>query len=309
VSFLYLLQIFINIVLFSVVGILWMKLSRPQKDDPRLSKGLQLLQSKISVLEDLSDRTETQVRQLTALIEGKIKDVQTSLQTSEKQLAKIEKATQKSMEVAKIFQDRIPHDEIIERRNSMKYIKAARLANQGLSADEIAKQVDLSTGEIDFIAKVNKEQLMFCEESLPEWANQELDENDYDFADGVDEVSFMPPIQRGVPRDLSSAFEIPKNDTTALDKLGKAFKDACNEVPQEMVQEVVNQKANSGTGSGFLDINDLIGKKNNDLMESIAIDKSVVRPANLGQPSEKKLNLSGVRPVEFRRIELVKDLE
>ena len=81
-SFWLLIQILINIVLFAVVGILWMKLSRPQKDDPRLSKGLQLLQSKISVLEDLSDRTETQVQQLTALIESKVKDVQAKIQSA-----------------------------------------------------------------------------------------------------------------------------------------------------------------------------------------------------------------------------------
>lgn len=294
-SFWLLIQILINIVLFAVVGILWMKLSRPQKDDPRLSKGLQLLQSKISVLEDLSDRTETQVQQLTALIESKVKDVQAKIQSADKQLAKIEQATQKSLEVAKIFQDRIPHDEILERKNSIKYIKAARLAHQGLSVDEIAKQVELSRGEIEFIAKVNKDQLMFCEKSLPEWATEGSDEVVNADDQSVDEISFMPPIQRGIPRDLSSVFDVPKTDTAAMKKLGDAFKAACDEIPQEVVEET----------SGFMDLNEVVQEQARTEKEQ----RKAVRPANLGQPIDRKIENTGIRPVEFRRIELVKDLE
>lgn len=304
-SFWFLIQILVNIILFGVVGVLWMKLSRPQKDDPRMSKGLQLLQSKISVLEDLSDRTETQVQQLTALIENKVKDVQSKIQSADKQLAKIEQATQKSLEVAKIFQDRIPHDEILERKNSIKYIKAARLAHQGLSPEEISKQVDLSRGEIEFIAKVNKDQLMFCEQSLPDWAQDDSSLESPEDNEGVDEISFMPPIQRGIPRDLSSAFEIPKPDTTALKKLGEAFKAACEEVPQEIVDEKPTKSP-----QGFLDLNEELSAQQKDDEKK---NRSAIRPANLGRDNgrakEEKIENSGIRPVEFRRIELVKDLE
>ena len=45
---------------------MWVKLFKRKQDDPRMSRGLQLLQSKIAVLEDLSDRTELQVKQLAA---------------------------------------------------------------------------------------------------------------------------------------------------------------------------------------------------------------------------------------------------
>jgi len=162
VSFWFLLQLLVNIVLFAGVVGVWVRLSRPPKDDPRLSKGLQLLQSKIAVLEDLSDRTETQVNQLTALLEQKVKDIQAKIQASEKQIAKIDQSMEKSKEVAKIFQDRIPHNEILERQNTIKYVKAARLAHQGMNVDEIASQVDLARGQIEFHAKVNREQLMFC---------------------------------------------------------------------------------------------------------------------------------------------------
>lgn len=69
-----LVQIFVDLVLLASAGFMWVKLHRPAKDDPRLSRGLQLLQSKISVLEDLSDRTETQVTQLTKLMEQKCRE-------------------------------------------------------------------------------------------------------------------------------------------------------------------------------------------------------------------------------------------
>lgn len=172
-SFWILLQVILNIFFLAGVAAIWFRLHRPGKDDPRLSRGLQLLQSKISVLEDLSDRTETQVKQLTALMEAKVKEIQQQILISDRQIQKIESSRDKSLEVAKIFQDRIPHQEIIERQNTIKYVKAARLAHQGLTADEIAKQVDLSQGELEFITKVNRNNLQFSEEALPEWAKEE----------------------------------------------------------------------------------------------------------------------------------------
>ncbi|MFS4458385.1 DUF2802 domain-containing protein [Bdellovibrio sp. HCB2-146] len=280
-SFWFLLQILINLVLVAAVVGLWVRLNRPPKDDPRLSKGLQLLQSKIAVLEDLSDRTETQVNQLTALLESKVKDIQTKIQASEKQITKIDQSMQKSLEVAKIFQDRIPHTEILERQNTIKYVKAARLAHQGMSVDEIAGQVDLSRGEIEFIAKVNRDQLMFCEDSLPEWVGEEAQiDKSHDLSD-VDNISFMQqPLQKesgSNVSDLSSVFEVPKADQDALKKLGDAFKQACKEVKDQ--EEEAAQKPQNVA----------------------ALFNSVTQGVAQNFLSEKTL---GIRPVEFRRLDL-----
>jgi hypothetical protein len=263
VSFWVLVQVLLNLVLGAGVVGMWVRLSRPAKDDPRLSKGLQLLQSKISILEDLSDRTEVQVQQLTALLEQKCKEIQAKIQTSEKQMVKIDQSMQKSLEVAKIFQDRIPHTEIVERQNTIKYVKAARLAHQGLSVDEIALQSDLSRGEIEFIAKVNKDQLMFCEDSLPEWIadpnhpeNQNVDES----------LNMQGTLMRETPRDLSAVFEVPhataslRDPHEALKKLGEAFK---------------------------------------------AADKAPVTPA---AATKESATASNIRPVQFRRIDMNRDL-
>ena len=122
-----------NFASMTAIAVCFFRLKRPPKDDPRLSKGLQLLQSKISVLEDLSDRTEVQVAQMTKLLELKAGQVQKKVQQAELQIRKVEVAMAKSKEVAEIFQDKIPHDEIVERKNTIKYIQAARLAHQGAS--------------------------------------------------------------------------------------------------------------------------------------------------------------------------------
>lgn len=165
-----LIQVIANLLFAAALFVIFKKMSRAPKDDPRLSRGLQLLQSKIAILEDLADRTDVQVKQLTTLIDQKSREVQNKIQAADKQIQAIELSMKKSREVAEIFQDRIPHEDIIERQNTKKYIDAARLAHKGLTAREIQKEVDLPEGELDFIVKINRSQLMFSEEQLPAWA-------------------------------------------------------------------------------------------------------------------------------------------
>ncbi len=62
--------------------------------------------------------------------------------------------------VAEVFQDQIPHDQIIDRQNKSKYMKAAKMAYQGLPKDKILKEVSLPISEIDFIIRMNRDQPM-----------------------------------------------------------------------------------------------------------------------------------------------------
>lgn len=237
VNFWILIQVVINIILMAGVIALWLRLNRPPKDDPRLSRGLQLLQTKISVLEDLSDRTETQVNQLTALMEHKVKEIQNQLLAGDKIIQKVDQSIAKSLEVAKIFQDRIPHQEIIERKNTMKYVKAARLAHQGVPIDDIERQVDLSRGEIEFIAKVNRNQLQFSEEDLPAWAKEETEkEKTFEFlntkqSDELDQLHDAVEIESSEDhfksQDLMSSQPLMKSqDRISLSELGDKFRQA-----------------------------------------------------------------------------------
>jgi uncharacterized protein YerC len=151
------------------------RMSRPAKDDPRLSRGLQLLQSKISVLEDLSYRTETQVNQLTALMDHKIKEIQNIVLDADKQLQQIRQSMGKSLEVAKIFQDKIPHQEIIERQTTLKYVQAAKMIQEGKTIDEVQMSIGLSFGEIELIANMDVDYLKNIENQMSQWKRTHVD--------------------------------------------------------------------------------------------------------------------------------------
>lgn len=230
-----LLQIVLNVLLLLGVSIIWFRLKRPPKDDPRLSRGLQLLQSKITVLEDLSDRTDRQVSQLTSLLDQKTRLLQSKIFDAEAQIQKVQGSMDRSMEVAEIFQDKIPHDEIIERQNTVKYIRAARMAHSGASVEEIIEEVDLPREQVEFIAKVNKDKLMFDENKLPAWANKkpqqpqmgfELNEMEFEARDeeAPEEEPEAPVNQYNID---PSAFDLPQEKYDSLKRLGDEFREAC----------------------------------------------------------------------------------
>lgn len=219
-----LLQIVVNLVFFAGIFMLWLRLKRPPQDDPRLSRGLQLLQTKITVLEDLSDRTDNQVKQLTALLDQKTRMLQNKVLEAEQQIMKIDHSMNKSLEVAEIFQDKIPHQEIVERQQKVEYVRAARMAHSGLSVDEIAEQVALPREQIELIAKFNREQLMFDEDHLPEWASRglEKDEGAQHFA--LTDIDFIGNLEK------------PKPDLGQMAQIEKDFKQAIETVKQQEIQ-------------------------------------------------------------------------
>ncbi len=209
-----LLQIVFNLAVLANVAALWMRMRRPPQDDPRLSRGLQLLQTKITVLEDLSDRTDAQVKQLTALLDQKNRMLQNKILEAEQQVLKIDHSMHKSMEVAEIFQDKIPHQEILERQRTVEYVKAARMANSGLSVDEIAASVHLPREQIELIAKFNREQLMFDETALPEWASRTSEDTAGHF--GLGGLDFVNSLEK------------PSHDLDQMNRIGSEFKAAVN---------------------------------------------------------------------------------
>lgn len=290
-SFWVLLQVLVNLVLLAGVVLAWVKLNRPAKDDPRLSKGLQLLQSKIAVLEDLSDRTETQVSQLTAILENKCREIQDKIAAADREISKIEASVQKSLEVAKIFQDRIPHNEIIERQNTVKYVKAARLAHQGLGVDEIATQVDLTRAEIEFIAKVNREQLQFSVEDLPAWVREEADLS-------APTPTAASPIQFHLPRE-SFNHTTPTTSSTVVQSRDPA-------TPSMSTTKSATLPASD---QGFVEI-DLNRPQPGPAKAAPATAASPSR--NQTPPSQTALTSNGktvqIRPVQFPRLDSDQDV-
>jgi|GEM_PF-844858 len=279
-----LIQIVFDIFMACGIFVIVMRMNRAPKDDPRLSRGLALLQSKISVLEDLSDRTEQQVSSLVSILESKAREVQAKVELADRHVNEIRVSMERSLEVASIFQDKIPHKEIIERQNTLKYVSAARLAHSGLSVDEIASRVDLPRGELEFISSVNRDRLMFNEDELPEWAkgatagavghssagtnfageaasfggdanmagsadpmNESNDERarrlraEIELAeiqrlvDSLSKLQFemqnldMQLARENDPRDVATAYEVPRVETDHLKKLGEEFRKAVRE--------------------------------------------------------------------------------
>jgi hypothetical protein len=219
------LQVAIDLLFFAGLGLCFVKFKTRREEDPRLSYGLKLLQNKIAIIEDLSDKTDHQVKQLVAMMENKLKDLQSKIQESDKQLKNIDQAMGKTLEVAQIFQNQVPHEAIMERKTSNKYITAARMAHQGMSHEQISQAVDLPAAELDLIIKVNRENLTFSEEHLPAWVEKHPLENN--------EKIFQPP----------------QVDISALEKLGADFKKACMQFEEKngMRQESTNEEpANDG---------------------------------------------------------------
>lgn len=237
------LQILVNLIFAIGFIAIWIRLNKPAKDDPRLSRGLQLLQSKIAILEDLSDQVERQVQQVAQLMEVKGKDLQAQIARADDEMRRIETATARSLEVARIFQDRIPHEEIIDRKSTLKYIKAARMANSGHNIDEIQEQVDLSRGELEIIAKVNRDQLQFSDSDLPEWALRELalDEPSTPTLEGLNEKSTAAPSfnpSLGTVMESQPLMRISDRAVEPLSDLGKRFRQATEEAKTTLLSSV-----------------------------------------------------------------------
>jgi hypothetical protein len=311
-----LLQIVFNLAVLANVAALWMRMRRPPQDDPRLSRGLQLLQTKITVLEDLSDRTDAQVKQLTGLLDQKNRMLQNKILEAEQQVLKIDHSMHKSMEVAEIFQDKIPHQEILERQRTVEYVKAARMANSGLSVDEISAAVHLPREQVELIAKFNREQLMFDESALPEWASKASEPsssgigiNGLDFVNGLEKPSpDFDQIAR-LESDFKAAVDTAKHNeqnppSTLLDnKVADTLRSSVASGVQSMQPAVMSMKATAQT------LRDKLVSTAEDLLRSQAagVDKVEISSArkathivgsnaNGAQPQIKKVIFPKIDP-------------
>lgn len=312
-----LFQVIFNLLTVASIAALWMRLRRPPQDDPRLSRGLQLLQTKITVLEDLSDRTDAQVKTLTGLLDQKNRMLQNKILEAEQQVLKIDHSMNKSMEVAEIFQDKIPHQEILERQRTVEYVKAARMANSGLSVEEIAASSNLPREQVELIAKFNRDQLMFDESALPEWANRPVeDQNSFGIAnmDFVGAGGEKPSPDMDNMARLSNDFKAAVKDarvqaenppSTFFDnKVADSLKAGVSTGVQHMQPAVNTVKATAQT------LRDKLVSTAEDLLRPQAEKPAAPNPASMGPATVTKVISQGgnhdvnlVKRVIFPRIE------
>lgn len=238
----------IQLLFFGGLLLVWMRMKKSMDDDSRWSRGLQFLQNKIAVFEDLSDRTETQVKQLTVMMENKICDLQKKIDEADAVLGKISQSMKKSIEVAQIFQDKIPHEEILERQNTVKFVKAAIMANEGRSAEEITKMVELPFAQVEFIIKVNSERLSFDPNQMPEWLKTELNKDaltkhslfekrKLNFMEAAKERSVLRPLGQ-VIKDQSLGSEVAAMPPPPVEKMPSASFEKVTVSPKTVAQNL-----------------------------------------------------------------------
>jgi hypothetical protein len=160
-----LLQVLFNIFVLAGIIVCLIKAFKSKEDDPRLTQGLRLLQSKISILEDLSDHTENQVKQLMTLLDKKLHEVREVMGQVNQHMGEVDRSIKQSQRVAQQIQNEMTPDRIFEKKLENKYIQAARLAHSGYSVEEIVQQLQLPKAEVELIAKVNKKKCVYEGES------------------------------------------------------------------------------------------------------------------------------------------------
>lgn len=229
-----------NLLMLTLLLFSWLTKNKTRIEDQRLTKGLQLLQNKISILQDLSDKSDEQVRKWVHLIEQKSHDVQHQLTRSDEKIDQIEAVLEKALDVTKAFSEQIPHETLAERQKTSRYAQAAKLAHQGHSAEQISEKVDLSVAEIDIIIKMNRNELQFSEDNLPAWVD--LNTTAPNEADEEQEMSaFTSQLKKMNQMVSASAFDIPKPDMTSMNQIKQQFADSISmnstQIPQTFLDE------------------------------------------------------------------------
>lgn len=227
-----------NVLLLAYIGFSQLTKNKGKSEDNRLTKGLQLLQNKISILQDLSDKTDEQVRKWVHVIEQKSGEVQGQLVKSDEKIMQIENALSKALDVSKIFYEQVPHAEIAERQKTSKYVQAAKLANQGFTVDQICLKIDLSAPEIEMITKMNREELQFAEESLPAWVQAASantggtigsNNSEYRTQELSEFTTQMQQFQKMNTMVAETAFDENKVDMTSMNQIKQEFTAAVTE--------------------------------------------------------------------------------
>lgn len=241
-----LLLTFFNVVLLAGLSFSLFLRVREKKEDQRLTKGLQLLQNKISILEDLSDKTDQQVRKLIHILDQKTGEVRHVMAASDEQIQQIEAMLNKGLEISKIFHEQIPQGEMQNRQKTNLYVTAAKMAHQGYNMEQILAQVELTPAEVQMIIKVNKDNLQFAEDQLPAWAqgnitqgitqatggNQSAQAELNDFAQALTNQNSLYSGTKLNSTISETAFDSVKQDMNAQTTLTTEFKKTIQQMPQ-----------------------------------------------------------------------------
>lgn len=237
-----LIQIIFDLFVTATIMAIFWRLRRPPQDDPRLSRGLQLLQTKITVLEDLSDRTDAQVKQLSSIIDQKTRALQNKMIEAEQQILKMEGSFTKAVSsIEPSTEGESAQADILERQRTVEYVKAARMAHSGMAPEQIAESVNLPIEQIELIAKFNRDQLMFDENQLPEWATKENARAHF----GLNNMDFVGHLDRPRP-NFQELAKLENSFRQAVQDVKKADEAAQISIMETKVAESIKNSLSTG---------------------------------------------------------------
>jgi len=155
------IQVLLNVLFFIGLMFCLVKIQKDREEDVRMAKGLRLLQNKIAVLEDLSDHTEFQSKQIMALLDKKMTEARGVLKPLDDGLGEIHQALARGETIRKEICEDLPHDQLFDKQQKSKYLHAAQLSHQGWSAEDISHHLKLPLAEIRLVQKVNQRRIIY----------------------------------------------------------------------------------------------------------------------------------------------------
>jgi hypothetical protein len=249
----------LNVILLAGLSFSLFLRIKEKKEDQRLTRGLQLLQNKISILEDLSDRTDEQVRKLVHVIDQKATEVRNQLVVADQIIDQVNLSISKALDISKIFNEQVPQQEKLNRQKTSAYVQAAKMAHQGFSIEQISTKIDLSPAEVEMITKVNRENLQFSEENLPTWIDEQSasthNNQDNDLKLFTDALNHQN--QKTVGQSVrGTAFDSIDQDLAAQNNLRDEFNKLVTPSPKkEASKDTLNELSKSSVPQSFIDKN------------------------------------------------------
>lgn len=160
------LTIVVGIVFIFLQYLIWSKTrSNLHQEKSRLTKELNLINAKLAILEDLSQKVDYQRSQLEKMLELKTSQLDELIKTAQETIKELQK---------QLEQVELDPQELLERQNAIKLVQAALLANKGYPPEKIREITQLGLQECELIYALNKDQLQFDLNTLPSWIKKQI---------------------------------------------------------------------------------------------------------------------------------------
>lgn len=156
------------------MGLLWSRLRHLAGEEGKLRQGLQIIHTKIAILENLSEQIDDQHHQINLVLDSKTKQLDNKFEVANQLIDQLNQTINQVEEKNQYITEGLNPEVQVERETAIKYVKAAFLAHQGMQIQQLAELVGLGIEEASLIKTMNQEQLQFKVDELPQWMLPQL---------------------------------------------------------------------------------------------------------------------------------------